>query len=265
MKRAFGINADCISGVSPVQMLEAIKATGFTHFFTDCYDMETVTALSQKAQELGLVFEFIHGPFKGINAMWHEGDGYLEIYNGMKEAIDSASANGVPTVIVHLSSGWDAPACSDLGWARFDALMQYAKEKNVTVALENLRVVGNLAYAIDRYEKMDNVRFCLDFGHQHGYTKTVEWADLFTDRLIATHIHDNHGRGKEKIGSPDEHLLPFDGSCDYARIMHKLDEYGYSGTLMLELFNSRAPEYEAMTPEEFLATSYERLKRISEM
>ena len=47
--------------------------------------------------------------------------------------------------------------------------------------------------------------------------------------------------------------------------MHKLDEYGYAGSLMLEVFNKRAPEYETMSAEEFLATSYDRLKRISEM
>ena len=265
MKRQLGINADCVAGLPDVQALEKIKAAGFTKFFSEKYDLDTVSALRKKADEIGLALEFVHAPFKGINAMWQQGMDYLAVYNGMKEAIHTAAVCGVPTVILHLSSSWEPPVPCDLGWERFDSLVLYAKERGVNIAFENLRVVGNLACAIDRYAKMDNVGFCLDFGHQHGYTRNVEWMDLFTDRLIATHIHDNHGRGVEKVGNPDEHLLPFDGNCDFAKTLHKLDEYGYEGTLMLEVFSSSAPEYQAMTPEDFLATAFERALRIREM
>ena len=202
MKRELGINAGCISGVPGVEMLEKIKAAGFTCFFTEKYDAESVRALREKADELGLSFAFIHAPFKGINAMWKQGLNYLDIYNGMKKAIDSAAAYGVPTVILHLSSSWEPPVPCDLGWERFDSLVLHARAKGVNIAFENLRVFGNLACAIERYEKLENVGFCLDFGHQHGYTRTVEWMDMFTSRAIATHIHDNHGRGVEKEGNP---------------------------------------------------------------
>ncbi len=265
MKRKLGMNADAIEKTSPLSALDLLSAAGFDSFFVGAQPLEDILALKARADALGLSFEFIHAPFRGINVMWQEGDDYLPLYNGMKESIDAASAAGVPTVIVHLSSGWDPPAINDLGIQRYDALVAYAKERGVTVAFENLRALGNLAYFIDRYEHTENVRFCYDCGHEHCYTKTVPWLDLFTDRVIATHIHDNMGRGKEKVGDPDLHLLPFDGNLDYAKMMRKLDEYEYAGSLMLEVFDSSDERYKAYSPEEFVATCYERIKRISEL
>ena len=168
-------------------------------------------------------------------------------------------------VITHVSTKWDAPAVNDLGLSRYDELVLYAKEKGVILAFENLRMLGNLCVLVDRYAKFDNVRFCFDCGHEHCFTKSVPWLDIFTFKTCCTHIHDNHGRAWDDFTSPvDEHLLPFDGTYDYAPMMRKLDEYGYTGSLMLEVFHSK-PQYEQMSPEDFLRTAYERIKKISTM
>jgi sugar phosphate isomerase/epimerase len=47
-------------------------------------------------------------------------------------------------------------------------------------------------------------------------------------------------------------------------MMKKLDEYGYTGSLMLEVSQNRE-EYIKMTHEAFLATCYERILKISKM
>lgn len=263
MKRKLGIICDCIHGADPVLMLDKIKAAGFDSFFTGCIDYDTVKALKDKGDALGLDFEFIHAPFKNINSMWLEGDEYLEVYNGMLETIDSAAACGVPIIIAHVSSGWKAPEITETGLSRFDTLVDYAEKKGVIIAFENLRKVGNLAYFADRYEERDCVRFCYDNGHEHCYTKTVCWMDIFTYKVVATHIHDNMGRGREKVGDPDTHMLPFDGNFDYSAMMRKLDEYEFEGALMLEVFNHTV--YQSMTADEFLSTCYDRIKKISEM
>ena len=84
--------------------------------------------------------------------------------------------------------------------------------------------------------------------------------------MIATHIHDNMSRPDyDESFDPDTHFLPFDGTCDYERMMRDLDKYGFEGALVLEVANTRKPEYKEMSCEDFLATCYERLKRISEM
>ena len=170
--------------------------------------------------------------------MWMPGLGYLTMFNAMKESIDSATENGIPMVITHVSSGWNPPQVNDLGLSRYDEIVLYAKERGITVAFENLRLVGNLACLVDRYEKMDNVKYCFDCGHEHCYTKTIKWMDIFTTKTCCTHIHDNMGRPfDDKVNDYDAHLLPFDGTYDYEQMSH----------------------------EDFLATCYERIKKISMM
>ena len=267
MKRKLGINTDCIRGLhDEVATLELAHKIGFEVLTTSQIKIGEVSALKKKADELGMEFPFLHSPFGGINNMWLEGDAYRTVYDGIIESIDSAAACDVSSVVLHVSSGWQAPAVNDLGLSRYDALVEYASNKGVTLAFENLRMLGNLACLIDRYEHEENVRFCYDCGHEHCYTKTINWIDIFTKKIVATHIHDNHGRPfDDKITDRDAHLLPFDGTFDYHQMMSKLDRYGYAGPLVLEVFHSSREDYKMLTAEEFLMTSYDRLKRISEL
>lgn len=265
MKRKLGIVADCLYGMRAADSLDKIKEAGFETFFTNEYKRNDVAKIKRRADELGLEFEFIHAPFHSINQIWLSGLGYLVVFDYMKESIDAAAENGIPVVITHVSSGWNSPEVNDLGLSRFDELVLYAKDRGVTLAFENLRKLGNIACLVDRYEKVDNVKFCFDCGHEHCYTKTVKMMDVFTNRVCCTHIHDNYGRPfEDKVNDFDAHLLPFDGTYDYEQMMRKLDEYGYSGSLMLEVTQNRE-EYIKMTHEEFLSTCFERISKISKM
>ena len=257
MNRVFGLVCNVAEGTEEVS-LELLKKYGFSNFFSDLYDLESATLLRKKADELGLEYEFIHGPFKGINDMWTSEETPL-IYKELIRSIDTAAAVKVKTVIVHVSSGWNAPKVNDLGLSRYDSLVDYAKEKGVTLAFENLRKLGNLACLMDRYENCDNVAFCYDCGHEHCYTVTVPYAELYGDRFLCTHIHDNFGLpGKGKDG--DLHLMPFDGDIDYKKMMDSLNRIGYKGSLMLEIFCPNT-----MTAEEFVKTAYERAERLSKL
>lgn len=267
MKRKLGINTDCLSGLlDELSTLELAKETGFEAFTTGRTDLAGVSELKEEADKLGMDFPFLHAPFSGINNMWLEGDAYRVIYDGMIKAVDSAADCGVPAVVSHVSSGWNAPPVNDLGLSRFDALVNYASEKNITLAFENLRMVGNLSYIKDRYENNSFVRFCYDCGHAHCYTNPVEWLDIFTDKLIATHIHDNMSRPfNDKSSDPDSHWLPFDGTFNYHEMMRKLDAYNFSGALMLEVFRGARGDYKKLSAEDFLLTCYDRISRIAKM
>lgn len=259
MERKFGLICNETEGTDRVS-LELLKKYGFSCFFSDLYDLESVFALRKKADELDLEYEFIHGPFKGINDMWTSEE-TPEIYNELIKSIDAASAAKVKSVIIHVSSGWNAPKVNDLGLSRYDALVEYAREKGVILAFENLRKLGNLACLMDRYENCDNVAFCYDCGHEHCYTVTVPYAELFGNRFLCTHIHDNFGLpGKGLDG--DRHLLPFDGDIDYKKMMDRLNAIGYKGSLMLEVFLELYPNMQA---EEFVKTAYERIEKISKL
>ena len=268
MERKLGINTDCLRGLlDEVSTLELAHQIGFQVFTTGNADPENVISLKKRADELGMEFAFLHAPYRGINALWgEENEESREMFAKITAAIDVASACGIPAVILHVSSGWQAPPINDLGLSRYDALVDYAEEKGVIIALENLRMVGNLAYLADRYEHRDNVRFCFDCGHEHCYTKTVSWQDIFTDKLVATHIHDNMGRPfEDKVTDRDTHWLPLDGTYNYHEMMRKFDLYGYKGPLVMEIFRTMRADYKEMMPEEFIKTAYERLNRIIAM
>ena len=86
--------------------------------------------------------------------------------------------------------------------------------------------------------------------------------DIFKNRLLTTHIHDNNGRPEDPKGDGDLHLMPFEGNVDYAECVAGLDKYGYEGALVLELTNAR---YEDMDPNEFITKAYASLKKIADM
>ena len=259
MNRKLGINVDCIKNDKLWQNLYVIKDAGFESFFAQDYDDETLTNLSKVADELGLDFEFIHGPWRGINSLW-TADEDPELYFEILECIRQAHKYGVGGIILHVSSGYTPPEICDKGLKRYDAIINLAKELGVKVAFENLRKVGNVIYLMDRYSNEDNVVFCYDFGHAFCYTdKRTPWLDLIGNKTVYTHIHDNFGKTGEE--NEDLHLLPFEGLIDYQSIIDKLDEYDYKGSLMLEVFDINNEK----KGKDFIFEAYKRLKKINDM
>ena len=262
MKRKLGINADCIKDGFTYGNIKKLREYGFEAMFI-AELQGSFGKYKDISESVGMDFEFIHAPFKGINAMWLEGEDYKSIFNRIKLTIDHASAQGVPMVIMHLSSGWNPPEISELGFSRFDQLIAYAAQKGVKIAIENLRNKENVLAAMDRYKDNPSVGYCYDAGHEHCYTPGVDWIRIFGDRLLCTHIHDNNGFAGELDN--DTHYLPFDGTVDYADMIRRLDEVGYSGTLTLEVFNHTKPEYAEWSEERFFSECSERIKKISEL
>ena len=265
MRRKLGVVANCLADQTEYDALDLICDAGFEAVFSESNDPETVCALRKKCDKLGLSLEFLHAPFHGVNDFWLPGLAYRDLRAGIERSIDSAAAAGIPLVVCHVSSGWWPPQLNDTGFARFDALVEYALDRHVNLAFENLRKIGNLAAIMERYEKIPEVGFCYDCGHEHCYTRTVHFLDLYGDRLVCTHLHDNHGREKDDWGDPDEHLLPFDGNIDYADMMRRLNEAEFAGTLMLEIYDSRRPDYRKIGNKAFLQAAFERAQRISKL
>jgi len=71
-------------------------------------------------------------------------------------------------------------------------------------------------------------------------------------RLLALHLHDNDGNG-------GQHLLPFDGTCDWRVIKSEIANVGYTWSIALESMNIG---YEGILPFEYLCLAYVRAKRL---
>ena len=259
-----GIIASCLPGKTEQEALDPIRAAGFEMVFSGDNDPKRVLDLKNKCEKLGLDLDFLHAPFKGINDFWVPGLAYRDLREGIYRSIDAAAGAGVPAVVCHVSSGWFPPQLSDVGFSRFDDLVDYAIGKGVKVAFENLRKVGNLAAIMERYENIPEVGFCYDCGHEHCYTETVHFLELYAPRLLCTHIHDNFGRDHSNYwGDPDAHMMPFDGNLDYEDMMRRMRATAYTGALTLEV--GKKEPYDTVSDEAFLKIAYERLTRISKL
>lgn len=242
----YGINLACFDETKNFSLENQailMKENGFEYTF----DFSSRSTASEKCASLlskyGIKFDTLHAPFDGINNMWKDSDEGDKMLSRLIDGIDKCVIVGAKTLIVHLSSGIPAPRVNDIGFLRYDRLMEYAQKKNIKIAYENQRVVANIAAVMESYE---NAGFCWDVGHEGCFAFGKKYMPLFGDRLCALHLHDNH-----KIFNQDEHLIPFDGKCDYNYIAKTIADSGYTGTLMLEVLRCNSNKYDNLSAEEY--------------
>ncbi|MDE5830687.1 MAG: sugar phosphate isomerase/epimerase, partial [Clostridia bacterium] len=72
-----------------------------------------------------------------------------------------------------------------------------------------------------------NAGVCFDAGHWHAFFDDKLDFMAFEDRIFAVHFHDNDK-------SDDLHLLPFDGTIDWKKVVTNLKRANYKGAVTLE-------------------------------
>jgi sugar phosphate isomerase/epimerase len=111
-----------------------------------------------------------------------------------------------------------------------EELLRIAEPLGVRIAVEvipnELSRAGSIVHFVE--QDLDGAGICLDFGHAHLDGDVVEAVETVSEHLIATHVHDNRGRS-------DDHLLPFDGTIDWAGTLLAVQKIGYDGPFMFEI------------------------------
>jgi sugar phosphate isomerase/epimerase len=135
----------------------------------------------------------------------------LEAVDEVKRALDLAEEIPFPILVQHLGSSRDPndPRLLDAAFNSLEHLRIFAKERGVTIALENtpgeLATPANLRQFLAE-TRLPDIRLCFDIGHAHlgdGIGKSLE---IMLDLIVTAHIHDNHGL-------KDEHLPPYEASA----------------------------------------------------
>ena len=257
--RKVGINIDqnVIYGVD--SFFNCIAATGFEAVFTCGLDEDFIRHISKLCQEKGLTYDYLHAPWDKINDLWLDTpDSGIAIAN-FNRSVDLAAEYGIPIIITHLSSKEDAPTVTDIGRKRFDEFVNYAAKKNIKIAVENQRLLGNIATILEMYGPETNVGFCWDVGHEKCFAHGREYLPLFPNRCIATHIHDNNC-----VYNGDDHILPYDGCIDFRHTADLIHRYDIQSTLMLEidLPHEGSDKYRNLSVEQFAAKAYAAINRI---
>lgn len=161
-----------------------------------------------------------------------------------ERALHIARRIPVRVLVVHLGlprTQSSAPGDSNRDAARrsVEDLRRLAAPLGVQVAVElipnDLSRAGSLVHLIEEDLDASDVGICLDFGHAHMDGDVLDAIETISGHLVATHLHDNRGR-------TDEHLVPFDGTIDWAAAMLALQKVGYDQTLLFEIAAHGSPK-----------------------
>ena len=254
----FSINMTYDNTLPYEARIDAIKDAGFTHAFL-WWDQNDPDRFVQPEymRRRGLVIETAHLQFAGINDMWLDNASGAALAEAFLKSIDESRDCGIPTVILHLTSGFNPPPVSDIGTRRFRAICERAEKYGVAVAFENLRRTSYLDYILSTLSDLRSARFCFDCGHENLYNHGVGVLEAHADRLSALHLHDN-------FGLSDDHMLPFDARIDWRGMAQRLKDR--IGTLPLTLeVNLRSADREDYASEGFLTEALKRAKLICQL
>ncbi len=141
----------------------------------------------------------------------------LDAVDGIKRAIDVAEHLPFEIMVLHVAAARDEPDQRrwDAAFTSLEHLVLFARQRGVTLALENtpgeMATPAKLRHFIED-TRLPGLRLCFDSGHAHMEAGSLQALETMRGLAITTHLHDNHG---EK----DEHLLPFDGTIDWDKLM----------------------------------------------
>jgi sugar phosphate isomerase/epimerase len=256
VKRQFGVSTHLYHAqrLNRDHLLE-IAAHGFewvevyatrTHF--DYHNPSAVADLQGWLAEAGLRLRSIHAPtaesFTGgrwsgsLSLASTDPDARAHAVSETEQALHIARRMPVPVLVTHLglprTQARDAAVGVNDSRAAarrsIEELQRVAEPLGVQIAVEvipnELSRAGSIVHFVE--SDLDGVGICLDFGHAHLDGDVIDAVETVSEHLIATHLHDNGGRA-------DDHLLPFDGTIDWAGTLLAVQKVGYDGPFIFEI------------------------------
>ena len=221
-----------------------------SHF--DYHDAAAIERLGQWLTETGLALESVHAP---ITDRFGAGDKWAATYstaladNGGRQlavreaeaALQIATKLPFKTLVVHLGTpaSKNNPGDNSRTSAARSAedICRIAEPLGVRVALEVIpNPISTPASLVSILEGLEapHAGICMDFGHAFLGGDVPDAIETAAEHLIATHVHDNHGRG-------DDHLVPYEGAIDWDAALVTMQKIGYEGMYLMELANTGSP------------------------
>ena len=245
---------------------QAIAAHGFdmaevfatrTHF--DYYNPAAVADLQQWLADAGVTLRSVHAPTaeRFINGVWGGSLSIASIDPALREhavkdtlqALYVARRIPIAVFVLHLGiprmqprdAGVGAQDVRSAALKSVEEIVKAADPLGVRVAVEvipnELSRAGSLTHLVEA-DLDGGVGICLDFGHAHLDGDVVEAVETVSEHVVATHLHDNRGRS-------DDHLMPMEGTIDWAGALTAVQKIGYEGPLMFEV-GARGPAKDAL-------------------
>lgn len=226
------------------ERLDIYKSVGFTSVGTyiDSNYMasnESYVDIVKYAKEIGLEVNQVHVDYKISNLICEDSEAYFEyVESKLKECISL----GVRYMVLHASKGDDAPSLSEEGLSKLKDLMN--KYSGVILSFENVRDNRNLDKILK--SNIRGVGMCYDLGHAHCYDDEERLLNLYKDKIVCTHLHNNYKK--------DTHYTLFNGEIDCKKIIKEIDE---SIDNCLEVFPERGVVLDKEGFVSFVKKNYE--------
>lgn len=212
----------------------------------DYADTGSVAQLAEWLDDTRLQLTAVHAP---TALSWADGvwSGNLSVASAdaatraqavaeVQATIDLAGVLPYRTLVLHVGAPAHTarPGDNDAAAARrsLDILVPYAADRGVQVALEvqtnALSTPDALVAVIEDAGDWPPTGICLDVGHARLLGDPVDAIEIASGHIVASHVHDTRG-------SRDDHLVPYDGSVDWARTLLAFQKVGYAGPWTFEL------------------------------
>lgn len=221
-----------------------------SHF--DYHDAAAIRSLGQWLRDTGVRLNSIHAPIADGLAGGRWGTAFSTAFadNARRQAAikETGAALRIAThipfevLVVHLGSPASQGSAGDNSRAAAarsaEEICALAEPLGVRVAFEvipnDLSGPSSLATLIEQDLDARHAGICLDFGHANLLGDVADAVEIAAEHLIATHVHDNHGR-------EDEHLVPYAGTINWSTALVSMLKIGYDGTYMMEVANTGSP------------------------
>lgn len=216
-----------------------------SHF--DYHDPVAVRELKEWLAEAGLTLHSVHAPItdafangrgqRNFSTALRDSDARKETLREMDAALKIAATVPFSYFVVHLGvpDAWQPGSDDnhrDSALRSIEEIEAMAGRAGVKVALEvmgnSLSTGADLVEILERTFDGADLGICMDVGHAHLLGDTADAIETTSEYLATTHIHDNRGQS-------DDHLVPFQGSIDWAATIMAFEKIGYDGVLMYEV------------------------------
>ncbi len=240
---------------TPDETIKTIKEAKFDGVFVQWYDEDWLFSQQQQVdlcKKLGLEILFAHLGYQEIDKIWIEGEEGDKVVKNYIKNLDDCKSNGINLVCMHVIGKNFEQEPNELGVTRLQKIIDYAKKLEIKVSIENTKSLKYLDYIFDRI-KNENMGICYDAGHCHlFFDDEFDW-EKYKNKIFALHLHDNDKSG-------DLHLLPFEGTIDWEKLVKNLKRANYDGPIILESCYRR--KYLEIPLLDFYNLSYEKAKKI---
>jgi sugar phosphate isomerase/epimerase len=164
----------------------------------------------------------------------------LDAVDEVKRALEVAERIPFKYLVQHMGQSRDMaePRRFDAAFNSLEHLAIFAKHRGVTIALENTPDELGAPESLLQFLKethLNDLKLCFDAGHAHIDAKIDSVFEIMRERIVTTHIHDNHG---EK----DEHLLPYEGSIDWDALLAMMSGAPHELPIVMELKEATSGE-----------------------